>query len=190
MASDFQSSFIPKGPVVQQQIFKKKGLGWSGMLVVLLLIISLVGAIGLYAYKIIIKKDIQNLESQLAGDEQNIDTKTINEMVQFEKKMQVTETIVKKHQIISNFLTALSSSTVSTVQFAEMNYANLKEGELSVNLHGKAADYSSVALQENVFYQNRYFKSISFSNLTLSDDGKVSFDIALSVDPQIAIYNP
>jgi hypothetical protein len=190
MAADFQSSFIPKGPVVQQQAFSKKKLGLSGVLVILTLVVSLLGAGGVYAYKSILNTDIQNLETQLVEAEKNLDTKSINEMAQFEKKTKVIDDIIKKHQVISNFLTTLSSSTVSTIQFTEFSYANIKEDELSVSLHGKAADYSSVALQENVFYQNKYFKTIDFSGLTLADDGKVSFDVKMSVDPQISVYNP
>jgi len=189
MAPNFQSSFIPKEPVTEK-VFKKKKTGIVGVLVVSLFITSIVVSVALYVYKGIVKNDIQNLESQLADAEEKIDKKTINEMTQFGKKLEIVKSIVTRHQVISNFLVSLASSTVSAVQFTDFNYGAIKEGGLSVTLHGKAANYSSIALQEDVFLRNKHFKSVVFSELTLADKGLVAFDLAISVDPQISIYSP
>lgn len=189
MSPNFQSSFIPKGPVTEE-VFKKKKAGLVGVLVVSLFISSIIISVAMYFYKGIIKSDIQNLELQLTEAEKNIDKKTINEMFQFSKKLNIAKTIIFKHQVMSKFLDSLASSTVSSVQFTGFSYGNLEEGKLLVNLRGKATSYASVALQENIFFQNKYFKSVSFSNLTLAENGLVSFDLAISVDPQISTYSP
>jgi hypothetical protein len=189
MAPNFQSSFIPKEPVTEE-VFKKKKAGPIGVLVVSVFIFSIIVAIGLYAYKGIVKNDIQNLQLQLAEAEKNVDKKTIGEMSKFGKKLDLVRTIVAKHQAVSNFLDSLASSTVSTVQFTDFSYGNLEAGKLVVTMRGKATSYAVVALQEKVFSQNKYFKSVSFSNLTLADKGMVSFDLAISVDPQVSIYTP
>lgn len=189
MAPNFQSSFIPKESATEE-VFKKKKAGPVGVLVVSLFIFSVVVSIGLYVYKGIVKTDIQNLQLQLAEAEKNIDKKTISEMTQFGQKLDLVKAIVGKHQVISSFLDSLASSTVSSVQFTDFSYGNLEAGKLAVTLKGKATSYATVALQENVFSQNKYFKSVSFSNLSLADKGMVSFDLAISVDPQISIYAP
>jgi len=188
MAPNFQSSFIPKEPATKE-IFVKKKAGIFGILAVSLFFASIIIAVGLFFYKGIIKNDIQSLESQLSVSEKNIDKKTIDDMYKFSQKLDVVKSIVAKHQVVSNFLDALSSSTVSSVQFTSFNYSNLEEGKLTVNLQGKATNYSSVALQENVFSQNKYFESTSFSNLNLTDKGSVTFDLVILVDPQISIYS-
>ncbi len=190
MAPNFQSSFIPKEPMTEDKVFKKKKAGVFGVLAVSLFVTSIIGSIGMYVYKGIMQNEIQGLESQLANEEKAIDKKTISEMAQFGKKLEVVKSLVFKHQVVSNFLATLASSTVSTVQFNDFSYGDLKEGSLSVNLHGKATNYASIALQENVFSKIKYFKSVTFSNLTLSDKGLVSFELAISVDPQIAVYAP
>lgn len=189
MAPQFQSSFIPKEPVTEE-VFKKKKTGLLGVLVFSLFLASIVVSIGVYVYKGIIKNDIKNLELQLAEAEKNIDQKTINEVSQFSKKLEIAKAVVLKHQVISNFLESLASSTVSAVQFTSFGYNNLEKDKLLVNLQGKASSYASVALQESVFNQNKYFKSISFSNLTLAENGLVSFDLAIVVDSQISSYVP
>ncbi|MEK7117002.1 MAG: hypothetical protein AAB837_02460 [Patescibacteria group bacterium] len=189
MAPNFQSSFIPKEPVTEE-VFKKKKAGIFGVLAVSLFISSIVISAAMYVYKGIIKSEIQNLQSQLAESEKNIDKKTIGDMSQFAKKLDIVKSIVYKHQVISNFLSSLASSTVSSVQFTDFAYNNAKEDSLDVTLHGKADSYASIALQENIFSQNKRFKSMLFSNLTLADKGEVSFDLAISVDPQISVYAP
>jgi hypothetical protein len=189
MAPNFQSSFIPKEPVTEE-VFKKKKAGFVGVLVISIFIFSIIAAVGLYFYEGIVKSDIQNLESQLANAEKNIDKKTIDEMSQFGKKLDLIKSIVYKHQVISGFLGSLASSTVSAVQFTDFNYGNLEEGKLTVTLRGNALSYAAIALQEQVFSQNKYFKSVSFSNLNLTDKGIVSFDLAISVDPKISLYAP
>jgi hypothetical protein len=190
MAPNFQSSFIPKDPMTEEKVFKKKKAGIVGVLAVSLFVTSIIGSIGVYVYKGMIKSEIQSLESQLATAEKSIDKKTIGEMTQFGKKLEVVKSLVFKHQVISNFLTALSSSTVSTVQFDSFSYGDTKTDSLSVMLQGKATSYASIVLQERVFSQIKYFKSVTFSNLSLSDKGMVSFNLAISVDPQIAVYAP
>jgi uncharacterized protein (DUF2164 family) len=189
MATNFQSSFIPKEPITEQA-FKKKKTGLVGILAVSLFLASIAGAVGMYFYEGIIKNEITSLEAQLAEAEKNVDKETIKEMSQFGQKLSVVKSIIYKHQVISNFLDTLAASTVSTVQFTDFSYGNLKSDSLTINLRGKASSYAAIAVQENVLLQNKYFKSITFSNLGLSEKGLVSFDLALSVDPQISVYAP
>jgi hypothetical protein len=189
MAQNFQSSFIPKGPITEE-VFKKKKAGILGILAVSLFISSIVISVAMYVYKGIIKSDIQNLELQLADAEKNIDVKTIDQMSQFSQKLSAAKTIVLRHQVISRFLESLASSTVSSVQFTDFSYGNLDGNNLSVIIKGKATSYADIALQESIFSQDKYLKSMSFSNLALVDKGFVSFDLAISLDPQISTYSP
>jgi hypothetical protein len=190
MSPNFQSSFIPKDPMTEEKVFKKKKAGIVGVLSIALFVTSIVGSIGMYFYKGMVKSEIQGLESQLAEAEKNIDKKTIGEMAQFGKKLETVKSLVFKHQVVSNFLSTLSSSTVKMIQFDSFSYGDIKEGSLSVNLKGKATNYATIALQESVFSQIKYFKSMTFSNLSLNNKGLVSFDLSILVDPQIAVYAP
>lgn len=186
MAPNFQSSFIPKEPITEE-VFKKKKAGIFGVLAVSLFATSIVVSIGIFFYKGVLENEIKNLQSQLAESEKNIDKKTINEMSQFSKKLETVKSIVAKHQVLSNLLGSLASSTVSSVYFTSFDYRGL-EKNLSIDLKGKAQNYTAVALQENAFAQNEDFKSALFSNLNLDEKGLVSFDLKVSVDPKIFIY--
>jgi hypothetical protein len=190
MAPNFQSSFIPKEPMTEDKVFKPKKAGILGVAAVSIFIISILGAIGMYVYEGMIKSEIQSLESQLATAEKGIDKKTINDMTEFGNKLQAVGSIISKHEVISGFLNSLASSTVSTVQFTDFSYGDMKSGSLTISLKGKANSYAAVALQEKIFSQEKYFSSLAFSNLNLTDKGMVSFDLVISVEQKISVYAP
>lgn len=189
MASDFQSSFIPKGPVTTDGA-KKSSLSIIGILGVLLFVLALLGAGGIEAYKYMLKSDISALQTELANAESGIDKATINQMSDFSDRMDVVKSIVLKHRVVSRFLDTLSTSTVKTVRFSNLSFGSLTPDSLSVKLQGETNSYSSIALQEKIFSDIKYFKSMKFSNLGLQDAGKVMFDLDIVVDPAIAQYEP
>jgi len=188
MVPNFQSSFIPKEPT--EEVFKRKKPSIVGILVMTLFIASIVISVGIFVYKGMVESDIASLKNQLVDAESSIDKKTINEMSDFSKKLSLTKRIVQNHQIISKFLDSLASSTVSTIQFVSFSFGNDGNGGVTAKLQGRATNYSSIALQENVLSKSEYLRSVTFSNLTLTDKGGVSFDLAVLIDPQIAVYSP
>ena len=185
MSSNFQSSFIPKEPITANQVFQKKKMGALGMLAVSLFIASIVFAVAVFVYKNMVNKSIANLQSQLAAAEEAVDKETINEMSRFSQKLEIAKSIVDRHKVISNFLAVFSSSTVSTVTFDKFDYSELSGDGLVVNLSGEATSYGGIALQEEVFYEVPYFKSIDISGLKLSNRGTVNFNMIILVDPKL-----
>lgn len=189
MAPGFQSSFIPKGPETQQ-IFQKQKTSVLSVLIIFLFVATMILSAGMFFYKDMINSDIDELKSQLATAGESIDKKSIDEMVRYSQKLDIVKSIVLKHQVVSGFLSSLASSTVSTVSFSEFYYNTQANGSLEVRMKGRTTSYGVIALQESVFTKNKYWNSVSFSNLTLGDQGTVTFEVLVLVDPQIAIYGP
>lgn len=190
MAPGFQSSFIPKNPIDTQQVFESKKIGVVGVLVISLFICSIILSIAVAVYKNMLKSDIANLQTELITAGDKIDKKTIKEMVQFSQKLDIVRSIVFKHRVISGFLSSLASSTVISVSFTDFNYNDLVSGSPIVTMKGQTNSYASVAQQESVFAKNKYWKQVSFSNLNLTNKGVVTFDMSVTLDPQISIYAP
>lgn len=189
MASEFQSSFIPKSPVTEE-VFAKKKAGFFGIVVVSVFIFSVILSAAMYFYKGIISEDISSLRSQLASSEQTLDKETINNLIVFNDKLNLVKSLVWKHKVISRFMNSLASSTVSTVSFSSFDFNSVNQGNIKITMRGKAPSYGSLALQEDVFSKNKYFKKIEFSDLTLSEQNMVSFTVSVDVDPEIVVYSP
>lgn len=188
MAPNFQSSFIPKESPTEVG-FKKKPIGIIGMIAVLLFISSLLAFAGLFVYKRMVKSEIKLLKMELVEAEKSIDTKAINEMFLFSKKLDVIKGIVNKHQAITNVLDIIASSTVNSIYYNDFNYTSSVPGVLTIVLHGKARGFADIALQESILSQNKYFKTITFANMIIGDKGLVLFDLTISVDPEASIYS-
>lgn len=187
MSSNFESSFIPKDPSAGDSL-KRKNVGVVGVVVVSFFALAIISALGLFVYKMMVKGDIETLRSEMAAAESAIDKNSIDEMLHFSRKLNFIKSIIVKHQVVSNFLDQLSSSTVSTVTFNEFNYGNITDFGLAVNMKGQTNSYASLALQEKLFNENPNFKSVSFSGLRLSESGNVEFAVSLSVDPSVSVY--
>lgn len=189
MAPNFQSSFIPKETITgKSSITSDRSL--LGFVGVLLLVFSIVASVGLFVYKGMLGSEIEGLKSDLALAESAIDKKAIDEITTFNKKISLVKEILGRHQASSNFLTILSSSTVSGVGFKEFRYNYLSTGGLDVAMRGEASSYSTLALQESIFSNVKEIKEAKFANLFIVDGGLVGFDLALSLDPSVSIYNP
>ncbi|MBN2093802.1 MAG: hypothetical protein JW740_00280 [Candidatus Zambryskibacteria bacterium] len=190
MAPEFRSSFIPKGSVNTEKTYKKKGTGFLGVLSVALFLSTLIVSGFVYFYKFTLDKEIRDLQAQLAEVEKNMDKEIINEILAFDRKLDLTKTLINKHKVVSNFLENLSSTTVSRVWFDNFSYNMSEQGGLTADLEGESSSYATLALQEDIFNKNEFFRSVTFSNLNLTDKGRVSFSLKIEVDPEIAIYSP
>lgn len=187
MSTNIQSSFIPKDPTNEESFGKEKPnlLTTIGLLV---FILSIVSAGGLFVYKRILNNKNTELKALLIESENSINREDINEVLRFDRKLSYSKNLVAKHEVISNFLKDLASGTASSVFFDDFTYGNLDNTGLSVSLKGSATNYSGVAFQESVFLKNPNYKKVIFSNLRLGENGRVSFDVYLQVDPKIITY--
>src|SRR3989344_4504611 len=189
----FQSSFIPKGSgggVISESGFPKKKAGIFGTLAITLFILVLLVTAGLFAYNWMLKSGIESLKTELAMTESGIDTKPIDTMFAFSKKLATAREVVMRHRVVSNSLALLSAHTIQNVSFSDFSYQFLPDGQLSIILSGNAPDYASIALQEKELKDLKEIKSTEFSGLTLTDKGRASFKLFMFIDPAFSVYTP
>ncbi len=189
MGPNFQSSFIPKGPVTSSEPFQKKKGSIFSTLIVIFFILVLIMTAGLYMYKKMLEGNIESLKSQLVEAEKNIDSKSIKRMYDFSRKLSIARGIVQNHLVASNAIEALSSSTVRSVNWNSFVFDS-DLNTFRMNVKGSAPSYAAVALQENALKNEKSFQSISFSNLTLSEKGSISFDAVITVEAGALRYDP
>lgn len=189
MAPNFQSSFIPKGPVTDK-VFQPKKTGFLGVLSIIIFISVLVLTAGLYLYKGIVQSEINDLKVQLVESEKSIDKKTINDMYKFSKKLDTAKSIITNHRVVSNVIKEIASSTVSTVFFNDFVFESVTKDSLKISMKGFTGSYANIALQENVLIKNPNFKNVVFSNLVLTSKGPISFEVTLEVVPSLGVYAP
>jgi hypothetical protein len=191
MDNSFQTSFIPKKPMIpaSSSIRRKSAVSLTMVFFVLLLIVTGVAAGGLFFYKNYLKNQETTLSASLSAESSNFDQKTIDELELFDKRNTVAKQILTSHIVLSPMFTLLGNLTIPAIQYTHFEQTKGDTG-YAVKLSGIAKDYKSIALQADVFNseKGRSFKGVVFSNLTKEASGNVTFDVGFTVDPSLLSY--
>lgn len=177
MDSKFTSSFMPKADMDSGSEEKKSFSIFSG-LAVLLFILSMLSTGGLFAYKRMVRNDVDNLKLQLASAEQSIDRKTIDEIKAVDWKLKSITEVLNNHVTISKYFEMLQNSTVRDVRFDNLRYLANPGGDIEVVMGGRTKSFATIALQEDVLLRDPNSISIDFGNLRSDkQDGSVTFSL-------------
>jgi hypothetical protein len=192
MDQNFQTSFIPKKPIVEERAATTSSQPVSILLIASLFIffVVLLGTGGLYFYKISVTKNLASLQNSLTLAQNNFEPSEITQLQLLNKRLQSATEILSNHIAITPIFVALEQVTMHTVRFTKFSYDLGKDegANVDIKMSGMAVDYRSVALQSDLLGQNKNFINPVFSNLTLDSSGDVLFDLDFSVPASFVNY--
>ncbi|PIR68314.1 hypothetical protein COU49_01995 [Candidatus Nomurabacteria bacterium CG10_big_fil_rev_8_21_14_0_10_35_16] len=171
--------------MIEERAVATKPVGFLLVLSIFLLCTMVVASGGLYFYRDVVTKNITKMESDLNLAKNRFEPSKITQLQTLDKRLRASTEILSKHLAISPIFKALQSVTMKTVRFTKFDYTldDERTTRVLVKMSGVAIGYRSVALQSNLFAQNKYFIDPIFSNLSLDNSGNVLFDLEFSVDP-------
>ncbi len=191
MENSFQTSFIPKKPITTEPVstYKSPTSIITVFFVFLLIGMGIISG-GLFFYKIYLQNQEKILSDSLATASVGFDKNTVDELELFDKRSTVSKQLLSSHIIMTPLFTLLGQLTIPSIQFTKFSQTDDIIKGFSVNLSGSAQDYKSIALQADAFNsdQGHSFKNVIFSNLTKDPSGRVLFDVAFTVDPNLLSY--
>ena len=189
MDQNFQTSFIPKKPIIKESAISSRPVGILFIASLFILFTVLLATGGLFFYKGVVKKSIADKEKTLNLAKERFEPSKITELQVLDKRLRASSEILEKHIAITPVFEALEQLTVKTVRFTKFSY-ELSEDNAAINvkMSGQAIGYRSVALQSDLFAKNKNLIDPIFSNLTLDNSGNVLFDLEFSVDPSFVNY--
>jgi hypothetical protein len=194
MEQNFQTSFIPKKPILEERAVSARSVSFSLVISIFILFTVLIASGGLYFYKGIAEKQIEQKKVDLQKAKNRFEPKTISQYQVLDKRLRAANEILSKHVAISPIFQALQEVTMKTVRFTKFSYSlgEEKNPKILVNMSGVAIGYRDIALQSDIFAKNenygKYFIDPVFSNLSLDNSGNVLFDLEFSVDPTFIDY--
>mgnify|MGYP001617277508 FL=1 len=196
MEPNFQTSFIPKKPMVVEHVVSTRSVGFFTIVSFFILFSVLLATGGIFFYKGILAKNIIQMENDLNLAKNRFEPSKITELQLLDKRLRASTEILSKHIAITPIFEALSSITMKTVRYTKFSYIFGNEKDLQnlkviIKMSGVAVGYRSVALQSDLFTtkdEGKSFIDPVFSNLTLDDKGNVLFDLEFSVDPSFVDY--
>jgi hypothetical protein len=190
MEQNFQTSFIPKKPIIKETEVSSRPVGLLFIISLFILFAVLLATGGLYFYKGVMEKSITQMETDLNLAKNRFEPSKIAELQVLDKRLTASSEILSKHITITPVFTALEQLTMKTVRFTKFSYDLGKDKNSAVNIQmsGVAIGYRSIALQSDLLTKNKNFIDPVFSNLTLDNTGNVVFDLTFSVDPSFVNY--
>lgn len=193
MEQNFQTSFIPKKPMVQERAVPARSIGFLTVISIIILFTVLLVSAGLYFYKGILNKNITNSQASLDKAKNRFEFSKITELQVLDRRLRAASEILSKHIAVTPIFQALQDITMKTVRYTKFSYdlGTDKDAKVNIKMSGTAIGYSSVALQSDLFATKEIGKNFIdpvFSNLTLDDKGNVLFDLEFSVDPNFVDY--
>lgn len=191
MDNTFQTSFIPKKPIVTDNniIRRRLPLGMFPIFATILLVIVIFTSVGFFFYKNYLQKQKQDILDSLVLIKDSFDEEVINDLKLFDKRIIATKDVLGSHLVLSPLFQLLGELTIPSIQYTSFNHTTSDNG-FFVKITGVSRDYRSIALQADVFNETKgqYFKNVIFSNLVKNKENDVIFDLEFDVDPSILSY--
>lgn len=182
----FQTSFIPKKPVVGPQSTRASG-GIFYVLGSIIFTIAIIASIGVFGYQKFLEGKIAKMEIDLAQAREALDPELIKEISRTNNRFVYAEEIINKHQTTSSFFNVLEKLTLQSLRFSSIVYNTDVQG-LLVTLKGEAKSYSVIALQSKIFSEDKNFVDPQFSDLDLNEQGNVVFTFKSHLNPDVVSY--
>jgi hypothetical protein len=191
MEQNFQTSFIPKKPMIEERATASQPVSLSTIISIFIFFTMLITTGGLYFYNEILNKNIIQMENDLNLAKNRFEPSKIIQLQVLDKRLKASSEILSKHIATSPIFKALQSITMKTISYTKFGYDfndDPKNTKITVKMSGVALGYKSVALQSDLFATNKNLIDPVFSNLALDDKGNVTFDLEFSVDPDFVNY--
>ncbi|HEY4494038.1 MAG TPA: hypothetical protein VJB95_01230 [Candidatus Paceibacterota bacterium] len=191
MDQNFQTSFIPKKPMIEDRVVASAPTSLLTVISIFIFFTMLLATVGLYFYKSILSKQIVQMNTDLALAKNRFEPTKITELQTLDKRLRGSTEILNKHIAVSPIFEALEKNTLKTIRYTKFDYTLSTDRNVTtvdVAMKGQAVGYRSIALQSDLFAQNKQLIDPVFSNLTLDNKGNVLFDLQFSVDPTFIDY--
>ena len=142
-----------------------------------------------YIFLISLEKQAQ---ASLQAVEQQISAQKTTEMINLEStiksyKREIDEfaPYLNNHILVTKFFDFLEKNTHPRIYFSQIS---LKLSSASVNLSGRADSFLSLGQQLMIFNGDSMVKNVSLSNISLSEEGSIMFNLGLSLDSSLFKY--
>ncbi len=181
-----ETSFIPKKNY-SKKIAKSSYVGLSLAIASFIFVIAVVSSVGVFFYKGFLERGIENKSKILEKEKGGLDLALIQELSQFDKRMEVAKEILGNHTSLVYLFNFLEENTLKEVVFKSFDFEVNKEGYKLI-LEGKANSYSSVAVQSDILGKNKNITDPIFSGLGVNSEGDIVFTVSMMIDPKLILY--
>ncbi len=191
MDPKFQTSFIPKSPVVSNaQESRSSSVANTNIFSVVatvLFIAALIASGALFAYKQLLMSQIQAADRSITAARAAFEPEKIKELLDSDSRINSSKTLLERHVVVSKLLILLQNLTVKRMQLTDLTYSN-KSGSHSLLMKAEVQTFNALAQQKEIFARNEFVVRPEFSNFTPKDDGVIGVSFSAVIDSGLVSY--
>jgi len=198
METKFQTSFIPKKPLISDSRIPIARGGTNILMIIasILFIISIVGAVFSVLWINILNKDQKNYKDELAKMQDKFPIADIENLKAINKKIELSKKLLKNHMAVEEIFSIIGQLTSENVRFTSFTFTPpTKDADgVNITLNGIAKNYYSIAFQSDVFGQsskfgtNKILKNPIVSSVSEQLNGTVNFGFNAVINPEDIRY--
>lgn len=190
METRFQTSFIPKKPVVDvpgSTTSRPKTWNLFSVIASVLFVITLSALGGAYLYRNYLKNQIVAADKELNDARSAFETDKIQDLIDTSSRFAAISGLLEKHVVTSQVLLLFQTLTLKNMRLDNFVYTN-KTGNPTITTNAEAKSYNAVADQSNIFFGNGFIKEFIFSDFSLGDNGNITMKLYAALSPELVSY--
>ncbi|MFH0845995.1 MAG: hypothetical protein V1851_01170 [Patescibacteria group bacterium] len=180
------TSFIPKKDFTRKEN-SKNYIGFATIVSIVIFIVALFAAGGVYFYKQFLMGEIENKSITLTQEKGGLDLNVIQELSRFDERIESATKLLNSHVSLIPLFEFLEENTLKGVRYERFTFS-VEKGGLALDLKGEASSYATVALQSEIFGSNKNIIDPIFSDLGVSPSGNITFSFSSKLDPRLISY--
>ncbi|MEK7095329.1 MAG: hypothetical protein AAB917_01585 [Patescibacteria group bacterium] len=201
METKFQTSFIPKRPLVGgEKPRSSSGVSIFMVLAVIIFVVSLAGAGFTFVWKDLLMDQQAEYQLDLKEREKRFGIADIERLKKKDLKIDFAIKILSNHLSVSEIFDIIAGLTIDGVHFSSLDYVgpDITNGQndqfAKITMKGLANSFSSIAWQSDVFGRsqkygtNKILKDPVLSDLSVDLAGNVGFVFSANINPTDISY--
>jgi hypothetical protein len=186
----FQTSFIPKKPIIAQaRSIAPSSINLITLIATILFIVVLALAGAAFFYKGLLAKQIAEDKATLGRARDAFDPKLIAQIVRLDTRIETANRLMASHISVDPLFEFISSITLQSVRFRDFGFSYAGPDKILVSMTGQAKNYASVALQSDELYKQKSFQNVKIGDMALDQAGNISFTVSATVDSKLLSYS-
>ncbi|MCK4386977.1 MAG: hypothetical protein KAV41_02765 [Candidatus Pacebacteria bacterium] len=182
-----RTSFIPK-----KNYSRKKPGGKSYTSLAMIISVAIFGAAifaaaGVFFYNQFLTDEIKKKVVILEKEKGSLDLETIQELTKLDKRIESAKKILDRHVSLIPLFELLEKNTLRNVRFKNFKFGIEKDG-IILDMNGVANSYAAVALQADIFGEDKNITEPVFSDLGVDFNGNVTFRVIAKIDPRLISF--
>jgi hypothetical protein len=190
MEPKFQTSFIPKKPVVATAGSSVEVIHETNPLSIIagiVFIVSILVSGGLFGYKIMLNNAIEQAGLDLDSARSTFQLDKIQEMLDANSRITSAKELLESHIVSSEILYLMHDLTVKQMQLKELVYKDQGKTGL-VTIQGSASSYNALAQQGRIFDENEFIRDERFFDFNPGENGLIDASFAGVIDPSLISF--